>query len=507
MLLTATSALAQTTPGLISFQGRLTDSSNNPLNANTTLTFAIFDHPTNGTHTACPGPDCLWIETQTGVAVVNGVLSVQLGAVTPIPSAVFAAPSAYLEVTVGPVSSVATLTPRERLVTVPYAANAALLGGQQASTFLNVSDVGKYGLTISSAVFTSTGAAGYALVVQTGGIWLQAGNIVLDTGKITLAHGLVIDGRTGNIAAGGSVTAATFFGDGSNLQNINVTADSPLHPGEIWIGDVNDEAQEVKVSLNDFAYAVGGSSLTIAAGAVSSAKIAADAVLTAAILNGAVQTSKLAADAVTNASLLGGAVQTSKLAKDAVTNTAILNGTIALQKIDATGCSGKFMTSADGSSWSCGNPTVGANAIDTDKLAADAVDSTKILYGAVNTSKLAKDAVITLAIMDGNVQTSKLAKDAVTTLAILGGAVQTSKLAKDAVTNTAILNGTIALQKIDATGCSGKFMTSADGSSWSCGNPTVSANAIDTGKLAADAVDSTKILNGSIDTTKLVQSF
>jgi hypothetical protein len=73
-------------PQIINFQGRLSDQGGNPRNGAFDMTFRICDSP-GGNCAAAPGQ--LWTETHTGasqVSVVNGIFSVQLGAVTPIPS-------------------------------------------------------------------------------------------------------------------------------------------------------------------------------------------------------------------------------------------------------------------------------------------------------------------------------------------------------------------------------------------------------------------------------------
>ncbi|MBI4347901.1 MAG: hypothetical protein HY553_13675, partial [Elusimicrobia bacterium] len=116
---------AQTAPGLVGFQGRLTDASNNPMNGNQDLTFRIFD--------AAGGGNLLWSETQFGVPVANGVLAVQLGAAVPISSNVFQGAAAYLEVQVG----ATVLAPRERLVSVPYAINSRMLEGREFAAFVS----------------------------------------------------------------------------------------------------------------------------------------------------------------------------------------------------------------------------------------------------------------------------------------------------------------------------------------------------------------------------------
>src|SRR6267142_3741419 len=67
-------------PGQMNFQGRLTDSSSNPLTGSYSLTFSIFDASSGGTQ--------LWTETQT-VPVDNGIFSVALGPSTPLTPAIF----------------------------------------------------------------------------------------------------------------------------------------------------------------------------------------------------------------------------------------------------------------------------------------------------------------------------------------------------------------------------------------------------------------------------------
>ena len=76
---------AQMTPTRMTFQGRLTDSSSNPLAGTHNFVFEVYDASTDGNQ--------LWTETQNGVTVVNGVLSAQLGSVTPLTAGVFAGPS------------------------------------------------------------------------------------------------------------------------------------------------------------------------------------------------------------------------------------------------------------------------------------------------------------------------------------------------------------------------------------------------------------------------------
>ncbi len=110
-------------PGKISYQGRLTDNVGLPLNGVHSLTFKIFID--------AAGLGQVWTETQNGVVVTNGLFSVILGSVTPIPLNAFSGETCYLGIAV---DGGAQLSPLQPMVSTPYAFHAdfagrALLGG------------------------------------------------------------------------------------------------------------------------------------------------------------------------------------------------------------------------------------------------------------------------------------------------------------------------------------------------------------------------------------------
>ena len=96
-------------PHLMTQQGRLFDAQGAPITGTHQFVFTVYDSPTNGT--------VLWVETQN-VTVDDGYFSARLGQVTPIDSALFDGKTRYLSVAV---DSDPEMTPRQSLVTVPYA--------------------------------------------------------------------------------------------------------------------------------------------------------------------------------------------------------------------------------------------------------------------------------------------------------------------------------------------------------------------------------------------------
>jgi len=99
-------------PGEINYQGLLLDDLGQPVTGSVDMEFRLYDADTAGT--------LLWTETHPGVPVADGIYDVALGATTPISASVVAGGAIYLQVSVdGEV-----MTPRQRLLVVPYALRA-----------------------------------------------------------------------------------------------------------------------------------------------------------------------------------------------------------------------------------------------------------------------------------------------------------------------------------------------------------------------------------------------
>jgi hypothetical protein len=110
-------AALSATPGVMSYQGYLTDKNGTPINGKRDMTFRLYAQSSGGT--------ALWKEAHTGaknaVPVTNGLFNVLLGSLNSIESTVWDSPDLYLEVQVGN----ETMTPREQVGRVPYAMAAS----------------------------------------------------------------------------------------------------------------------------------------------------------------------------------------------------------------------------------------------------------------------------------------------------------------------------------------------------------------------------------------------
>jgi hypothetical protein len=97
-------------PQMINYSGKLTTAQGNLLNGPYNMTFSIYDDSIGG--------NLLWTETQSGALVENGVFSVLLGNLNPIPFDIWGNGPRYLGVTIG---TGPEMTPRKPMVSVPYA--------------------------------------------------------------------------------------------------------------------------------------------------------------------------------------------------------------------------------------------------------------------------------------------------------------------------------------------------------------------------------------------------
>ena len=110
--------------------------------------------------------------------------------------------------------------------------------------------------------------------------------------------------------------------------------------------------------------------------------------------DGAVTTEKLADDAITGAKIAAGAVDTVELAADAVTGAKIEDDAVDTEHIAALAVE---------------TAQIAVGAVDTAQLAADAVDGTKIEDDAVDNEHIAALAVDTAQLEANSVKTAKIA--------------------------------------------------------------------------------------------------
>lgn len=99
-------------PNLIDFQGSLTDTDGNPVSGDVEIIFSLYAVPAAGA--------VLWQETKT-ITVTDGIYATSLGSTVTLPDTVWDSTQLWLGIKVG---SDAEMSPRIRIVAVPYALRA-----------------------------------------------------------------------------------------------------------------------------------------------------------------------------------------------------------------------------------------------------------------------------------------------------------------------------------------------------------------------------------------------
>jgi len=220
-------------PFAVNQQGLLVDTAGVPMNGSVDLFFRVWAHPTS----TAPA-DLVYQELHLDRPVVDGVYEAILGTgsfpAPPFSPALFASPDRWLEIQV----EAETLTPRQRILAVPYALQAQLCEfatradeADQAQT-LNGFDESDFQSVISGSC-----PAGQAIraIAQNGTVTCELDDF--NTGDITgvtagtgLAGGATAGNATLSIATGG-VTSA-LIADGT-IANADVAAAAAIAPTKI----------------------------------------------------------------------------------------------------------------------------------------------------------------------------------------------------------------------------------------------------------------------------------
>lgn len=165
ILLSMALTIEAAVPGLINYQGMLTDADGTPIDDTRTIHFKLFDSASGGAE--------LWAESHS-VLIEEGVFNVILGSVTSLAGITFDPESIYLEITVG---DDPPMSPRSQIVSqfmALQAGNAESLNGHAAGDFVQtINDVspagGNIDLEAGSNVTISPDAENNRVVISASG--------------------------------------------------------------------------------------------------------------------------------------------------------------------------------------------------------------------------------------------------------------------------------------------------------------------------------------------------
>jgi hypothetical protein len=212
LLFLAVFCVAQT-PATMNYQGKLTDASGVAVSGPVNIVFRVFDVETGGT--------ALWSETRSSIPVTNGLFDVILGEVTPLDIPFDR--QYWIELQIGS----ETLSPREKLATVPYSFRTAIAdslsggvpgdnwGSQVASTSARLSGDGTAGSPLDIA---QQGASSGQTLKWNGTSWAPAAD---NNTTYSAGNGISLSGTTFSVAAGTGLTQ-----DASGLSHTAHTGDA-----------------------------------------------------------------------------------------------------------------------------------------------------------------------------------------------------------------------------------------------------------------------------------------
>ena len=232
----------------------------------------------------------------------------------------------------------------------------------------------------------------------------------------------------------------------------------------------------------------------LADNAVNTAQIVSSAISAAKIATGAVTNTKLGTDAVTNAKLADNAVQTAQIATDAITTAKIANDAITADLVAANA-----ITTTKIANDAISTAKISANAITANEINANAVTADKIIANAITTAKINAGAITTAKIDAGAITADTIATNAITAVKIIADAVTADKVAANAIVANNIQANAITSEKIIADA-----ITTAKIDAGAITADTIATNAITAVKIRADAITSDKIVANAITSAKIV---
>jgi len=289
-------------PQIINYQGSLSDSGGNPVNATLNMTFSLYDVPSGAGTT-------LWQETQS-VDVNNGVFNVQLGTDTvgnPLSPSIFNNPI-YLGVQV---DSDSEMTPRQRVTSAAFAIRSQ---------------------TVENDTLNSLSCGNGEVPKWNGGAWACAS-----------------DDNSGDITG---VTAGTGLTGGGTSGDVNVAADTTFLqrrvgsgcPGGSSIRAIEESGAVECLNDANTTYSAGSglflsgttflipangvNSVHLAPGSVGQSEIAVGSVTSAEVQDNSLTAADLAPNSIGQAEIATSGVGTAEIAASAVGSNEVQDNSL-----------------------------------------------------------------------------------------------------------------------------------------------------------------------------------
>ncbi|MCX5751277.1 MAG: hypothetical protein NT099_06390 [Candidatus Saganbacteria bacterium] len=322
-----------------------------------------------------------------------------------------------------------------------------------------------------------------------------------------------------SISTTGIVTADAFYGNGANLQGVTV-ANGAISSAKIATGAVTAEkiATSNSASSNKYLKYDGTNMLwaTVSGGSgsmeVDNLSIDTNANGSLEVKDSGVTTAKLSNESVIAGKIAAGAVTSAKLASNLSVTGTVTAGAFSGSGAGLTGVVG---TVADGSitaakitNEAVTNGKIASNAITSAKITDEAVTSGKIAAGAVTSAKLASNLSVTGIVTAGafsgsgsgltNIPASSLADGSITAAKITDEAVTEGKIASSAVTAGKIAAGAVTSAKLASNLSVTGTVTAGAFSGSGSGLTNIPASSLADGSITAAKITDEAVTEGKI---------
>lgn len=286
-------------------------------------------------------------------------------------------------------------------------------------------------LTSDNKLYRYTGAAWTTAVpaLDISGTLADAQIAALAASKIT---GQLTNAQIASIDAATKLTGVVPIANIPTIPTTNLS-------GTIGTTQIADDAiTTAKIAANAItATEIAADTITsnqIAANAITSNELAANSVISGKIQAGSITATEIAANTITGSKLVAGTITANEIAANTITAAKIQAGAITANEIAAN-----TITAAKIASDTITGNQIAANTITASELAANSVTADKILAGSVTAGKLAAGEIITASaqIADGIINTAKIGNLQVDSAKIADLTVGTQKITDLAVTTTA----------------------------------------------------------------------
>ena len=240
----------------------------------------------------------------------------------------------------------------------------------------------------------------------------------------------------------------------------------------------------------------GATALTIAADAVTGAKIADNAINSEHYTDGSIDHVHLAADCIDGDNIQDDVINSEHIAADSIDAEHYAAGSV-----DATALGADAVTAAKIGDDVINSEHIAAGAVDAEHMSANSIDSASYVDGSIDTAHFAAGSVDAAALGADSVTAAKIGDNVINSEHYAAASIDNEHLADNAVGTAEIANDAVTQSKIGDTAVGTAQLVDANVTTGKLAN-----DAVTNAKIADNAIDSEHYADGSIDVAHLSSS-